>query len=383
MTRIDRYLVFLYCRVLGICFLSITGLLIVVHVFSNLEEFVRFTEQSESTLVSVLVEYYGPYTISMFERLSGLLALLSLLFVVAWLNKTNELTALMAAGVTKRRVLRPLLLASAVVILTAAGLREFSIPRYQDRLDRNPQDLTGDLPRPMRPTFDHDAYALLQGRHLLPVKMEIVAPIMKIQGGPLFESFGTKILANSAVFQRAEPGRPAGFLFRDVHHPVRIDEIASVNTLDGTPLLLTSLDSGWVPAGCCFLASKLEFEMLRGGSAWKQFASTTELIDHLKRENLRSGDELRVQIHQRIMRPAIDWTVLLLGIPVLLSRPERHMFWVAGACLFVVAGFTAIVLGLAALGSSSNLLSPELATWMPLLIFLPWAWAKTNAAMES
>ncbi len=383
MTRIDRYLLFLYFRVLAICFASIAGLLIVVHVFSNLEEFLRFTEQSQSSLVAVLFEYYGPYTLSMYERLSGLLALLALLFVVAWLNKTNEFTALMAAGVTKRRVMRPLLFASAAVILAAVALREFSIPSYQDRLDRNPQDLTGDLPRPMRPTFDSNAMVLLQGRHLLPVKREIVAPIAKIQGGPLAKDYGSKILAASAQHQEAAAGRPAGFVFQQITRPKNIDQINSVFDLGGKPLLLTAKDNDWIEPGSCFLASDLEFEMLRGGSAWKQFASTGELISHLNRENLRSGNELRVQIHQRIMRPAIDWTVLLLGIPVLLTRPDRHMFWVAGACLLVVAGFTAIVLGLAAVGGSSNLLSPSMATWLPVLVFLPWAWAKTASAMES
>ena len=67
---------------------------------------------------------------------------------------------------------------------------------------------------------------------------------------------------------------------------------------------------------------------------WKQFASTADLIQHLRGENVLSGNDLRVQIHGRFLRPLIDWTVLLLGLPVLLTRPDRHMFWVAApACL--------------------------------------------------
>ena len=123
--------------------------------------------------------------------------------------------------------------------------------------------------------------------------------------------------------------------------------------------------------------------MLRGGSVWKQFASTLELVRHLRGENVRGANDLRVSIHNRILRPAIDWTVLLLGIPVLLTRPERHMFWVAGACLGIVAGFTGVAIALSALGSSGTLLSPVLATWLPLLIFLPWGWAKSASAMET
>lgn len=355
--------------------------MIVIHVFTNLDEFLQYSRQTDSTVMKVMVDYYGPYTLYIFERLSAMLALLALLFVIAWLNKTHEFTALLAAGVTKRRVVRPLMIASAVVILSAAAAREFAIPHFQDRLDRNPQDLVG--PRSMRPTFDPGAVALIQGKHLLPASLEIIFPRLTIQGGPLVEAIGPRIAASTAKFQAASDQHPAGYLFQEVNLPGHIDQFGSVKDDAGQPLLLTAKDNPWVPPGCCFLVSSIDFEMLRGGSVWKQFASTYELIRHLRGENVRSSNDLRVSIHQRILRPAIDWTVLLLGIPVLLTRPDRHMFWVAGACLGIVAGFTGVAIALSALGSSGTLFSPAIATWMPLLIFLPWAWAKSASAMET
>lgn len=383
MTRIDRYLLVLYFRVLAICFCSLSGLLIVVLFFTNLDEFIRFAEQTNRSLIQVVAEYYGPYLLSFFERLSGLLALLALLFVVAWLNKTNEFTALMAAGISKRRVIRPLLFASAFVILTAVSVREFAIPQYQDRLDRNPQDLTGELPRPMRPTFEPDAEALFQGKHLLPANYEIVSPMLALQGSVIKrELYGSQILAESAYYRAASGDRPSGYLFKHVELPNNIDALPSAMTSDGVPLILTAKDSDWIELGDCFLVSNIEYELLRGGSAWKQFASTPELIHHLKSETL-SGNDLRVQIHGRFLRPFVDWTVILLGIPVLLTRPDRHLFWVAGACLFIVAGFTGVVIGLNALGAAGTYVTPTLAVWIPLLVFLPWGWSRTAAAMES
>ena len=383
MTRIDRYLVFLYSRVLFICFFSLSGLLIVVLFFTNLDEFIRFAEVSGRSLPQVVVEYYAPFLLTFFEQLSGMLALLALLFVVAWLNKTNEFTALLSAGVTKRRIIRPLFITSAIVILSAAAVREFAIPLYQEQLDRNPQDLTGELPRPMQPTFQEQAYSLFQGKHLLPANSQIVSPLLNIKGGPLMQSFGTKVAARNAYYRPSEDGRPAGYLFTEVFAPRNIDSQESVSGIDGLPVLLTSRDTSWLSEGECFLASDTEYELLRGGSAWKRFAATSELVTHLKGQRTRSGNDLRVQIHSRFLKPLIDWTVLLLGIPILLTRPDRHMFWIAGTCLFVVIGFTAVVLGLTALGSTGSFLSPTLATWLPILIFLPWAWARTGSAMES
>ena len=200
MTKIDRYLLFLYFRVLVICFATVCGLMIVIHIFTNLDEFLTYSKQTGGSVLQVMLDYYGPYTIYIFERLSAMLALLALLFVIAWLNKTNEFTALLAAGVTKRRVVRPLMIASAIVILSAAAAREFAIPRFQDRLDRNPQDLVG--PRTIRPTFDPDAVALIQGKHLLAGQ------------------FGDRIP------QIDDPGRPAGSHYR-ITHLGRLGKISS------------------------------------------------------------------------------------------------------------------------------------------------------------
>lgn len=385
MTRIDRYLLFLYGRILCICFASITSLFIVIHMFGSLGDFDRVAQQGDETFLSAALEYYQPFTFSLFERLSSLLALLALLFTIGWLNRTNELTALLAAGVTKRRVIQPLLLASAGVIISAIILRETVIPHYQDHLDRKPGDMSGETPRPLRPAFDPEIMCLIQGKNLIPVRKEITDANIRVQGGPILSTIGPKILANSANFVAATEQRPAGYLLSEVQTPRNIDARSSVYQPDsGQPLLLTVKEAPWVGHGNCFLISNIEYEVLRGGSAWQQYASLMELFTHLRAEKMpASGNALQVSIHQRLLRPVTDWTVLLLGIPILMKRPDRHLFWVAGMCLAIVGGFTALVMGLAALGSSGLLLSPYLAAWIPLLIFLPWGWASTHQALNS
>jgi lipopolysaccharide export system permease protein len=385
MTRIDRYILLLYSRILMICLSSIIGLLIIIHFFGSMNDFNRLAEQRKEPMIWLLFNYYRPFAISVFERLGSLMALLALLFTVAWLNKTNELTALLAAGISKRRVVKPLLMASAVVIFGTAVLRETVIPQYQDHLDRKPGDLTGQLPRPIRPAFDHQSMSLIQGRHLVPIRKEIAEMSVRIQGGPLSESIGNRLVAKSGLYQPANDQHPAGYLLVDVQTPRGIDTKPSVKDPEsGNALLLTAHDNPWLKPGSCFLASTIEYETLRGGSSWQQYAGTRELIAHLQAEKKpHSGNELRVNIHQRFVRPAVDWTALLLGMPLLLRRPDRHMFWVAGVTMGIVGGFSACVMGLAALGASGYILSPWLAAWLPLLVFLPWGLARSLSAMES
>lgn len=385
MTRIDRYLLTLYFRILFICLASITSLFIVIHYFSNMDGFERLADKGSASPWSVAVSYYKPFALTIFEQLSALMALLALLFTVAWLNKTNELTALLAAGVTKRRIVRPLLIASLSILLGAALLRETAIPLFQDQLDRKPADLTGQLPRPLRPAFDPQTVCLIQGRHLLPVNKEIAEISIRVQGGPLLTTYGNKLAAKSGFYQEASELHPAGYLLSDVTVPRNIDARPSmVHPETGSPLLMTSKDHTWLKPGDCFLASSIEYETLRGGSSWQRYASTRELVTHLQAESTSyAGYELRVAIHQRVVRPAIDWTILLLGIPILLRRPDRHLFYIGGVSLAVVGGFFVLVMGLAAMGASGYLISPQLAAWLPLFLFTPWAWANTCRALES
>lgn len=383
MTRIDRYLLFLYARILLICFASLTGLLIVVQVFSNLDEFMRYAEKRGQSLAEVLFNYYGPYALATFERLSGLFAMLALLFVVAWLYRTNEFTALMAAGVTKWRVIRPLLIASAFVIFGASALREFVIPAFQDKLDSNPQDLTGEVARLVKPMVDNRAGVLITGRHLLPVLQHIVDPALQLQNPQMVAAYGRRINAAVAEYRVGTEGRPTGYLLREISQPKQIDSLDSTYALDGGALLLTRKDTSWLDPGTCFLASPVEFESLRGGTGWKQFASTSELISHLRMGTRGKDNDLQTQIHQRLLRPFVDWTLLLLAIPVLMARADRHVFMVAGSCLLLVSGFSGIVIGLGWIGASGYLLDPVNAVWLPLVLFLPIGWTRTSQAMNS
>src|SRR3954447_18562603 len=115
MTVIDRYLVNLYIKGLLVSFFSLAGLFIVIDGFNNFEEFLSYGKRSAGGTPTVLAEYYGPRLLQFFDQLGGLLAMLSAAFVLTVLARTNELTALMAAGIGPARVIRPVIGASVFV----------------------------------------------------------------------------------------------------------------------------------------------------------------------------------------------------------------------------------------------------------------------------
>ncbi len=61
----------------------------------------------------------------------------------------NELTVMMAAGVSPQRILTFPLAASIVLFVSLAVVRESVIPRHEEMLGKNPQDLSPDHLRPV------------------------------------------------------------------------------------------------------------------------------------------------------------------------------------------------------------------------------------------
>ena len=153
MRIIDRYLLRQFIETFVICFLSLVGLFIIFDLFTNLEEFVTCGRNAGGVL-PFIAEYYMYQTILFFDRTGGVLALISAMFTVAWIQRHNEMTALMSAGVSRFRVLLPIIIAVAVVSLLLAANREILMPRYRHELSRRPQDPSGSKPQSLGSRYD-------------------------------------------------------------------------------------------------------------------------------------------------------------------------------------------------------------------------------------
>ncbi len=86
---------------------------------------------------------------------------------------------------------------------------------------------------------------------------------------------------------------------------------------------------------------------------------------------------MRVAVHSRMVQPLMDGTLLMLGLPLMLSRRNRNVFFSISICLGVATAFTLLSLCCQSLGGMS-VLRPSLAAWLPLLIFVPVAAAMSH-----
>jgi lipopolysaccharide export system permease protein len=365
---IDRYLLHQFLQVLVICFMSLAGLFIVIDAFGHLDHFVDFADENGS-LLGILAEYYGYQTLAFFDRTSGILALIAAMFTVTWIQRHQEMTALLAAGVPRLKVLRPVIIAAIAVSFVAAASRELVIPQVRHKLALNSKNLGGDQSTDMQASFDNKTNIQLLGDKVVVKDRKILEPFFRLP--PELSQYGRKLSASEATYVPPQDGREGGYLLSGVKSPAALLDAPSL-VIDGNPVVITPHDQPALAADQVFVVSGVSFEFLASGSTWRDYASTGELIRELKNPSTDLGASVRMAVHGRLLRPFLDTTLLFLGLPLVVTRTNRNPFLAIGICLAVVTAFMVVVLGCQALGQT-GWMRPSLAAWLPLIIFTPLA----------
>jgi lipopolysaccharide export system permease protein len=323
-------------------------------------------------------KYYACRSLAFFDRISGVLALIAAMFTVTWIQRHQELTALLAAGVPKARVVAPIVIAAGSISLLAWANRELVIPQIRDNLARDAKNLKGTVSQDLQPKYDYATNILLRGAATLARERRIEKPSFML---PLeLSQYGKHLIAEEAFYQPATDEHPGGYLLTGVSQPEGICSQPSIANRDG-PVVLTPRDHKWLKADEVFVVSGVTFEMLTGTFAWRNYSSTWQLIDGLDSPSYDFGADVRVAIHSRLVRPLLDVTLLFLGLPLVLARGNRNVFAAIGLCGAIGILFMLVVLVCQYLGAG-YWLSPALAAWLPLMLFVPVAIALADPFFE-
>lgn len=372
---LDRYLLGQFVKTFLICFVSLTGLYIVFDAFTNLEDFLR-TAGKQGGLATLMLSHYAYRSILFFDRTAGLLVLVSAMFTISLFQRYNEMTALMAAGISRVRVAAPVIVASILIMLLAAANRELVIPRCREELARRPQDMIGDVGQKLQPVYDNSTDILIRGKSTYGDRKRIEKPDLLLP--PSLSDYGKLLTAENAYYWPPEGNRPGGYLLVGVDKPKDVCLRPSL-MLEGRPVVVTPRDaSSWLRPGQCFVVSAVTFDQLTGGNSWRQFSSTLDLIRSLHSKAFDFGADVRVTIHSRLIQPLMDVTLLMLGLPLVLTRENRNVFLAMGLGGVVVGAFMLVVIGFQHLGAV-YVLSPALAAWAPLMLFVPLAAGLSDA----
>ena len=369
MTILDRYLLRQYAQVLLICFCSLVGLYAVIDALGHLDQFSSHAEETGSSVLGTIGRFYAFQSLGFFDRTSGILAMMAAMFTMAWLKRHNELTALLAAGVSQLRVAMPLLAASVAISFLAAASREVVLPNIRSELLRTTKDLTGSAERPVGPpTYDAASDILLGGDATVAEGRRLIRPFLLLPGG--------RVSAAEGTYLDADGNHPAGYLLVDVQ--VGTFALAEPSITIGEKVVLYSpRDTPWLGPEQLFFASNVEFDRLAAGPRWRHFASTGELIAHVQHPASNAQMASYVTLHGRLVRPLLDVSLVVIGLPLILSRRGRSPFLAVGLAMALVAGFLLVALTCEFLGNS-GWVAPSLAAWLPLFVFVPLAAANNE-----
>lgn len=372
MLILDRYILRQFVKSFVICWISLTGLYVVVDTFAHLDEFLAMAKQNERSLLEVIGEFYSYRSLALFDKISAILAMIAAMFTITWIQRHNELTAMMAAGVSRIRAARPVMVAAVGVTLVALGLREGVLPTIREHLMGDAREMLADEAQEMRTRVDHETGIILRGQFLMPHERRIHRPNFLLPDG--LNDAGLYLSAVDAVYEPQHGERPAGYRFKGVTAPVEWLRESS-HTLYDRPVILSPVDHGdWLAGDELFVVSNVEFDQLGVSSSWRQYMSTAELIRGMRNPSLDYGADVRVAIHSRITQPLRDVTLLFLGLPLVMRRETKNPFAAVGLCVLLVVLFMLVVTACEYLGGVL-LIRPSLAAWLPLMFFVPAATA--------
>ncbi len=363
MKILDRYIAKSFLIGYGISFSVLIGLRVIIDLFVNLDEFTERAGAGAWTVVRNIVTYYGLNVTLYFRDIAGVIIVVAAAFSLGKMVRNNELVAMIASGVSAKRIVSPILVLALFFTGLAVADQELLIPSISDKLARNADE-----------TGTKGAYALW---------------FMTDANGSLICSLRYDVESQSLY-------RPTIITRRATTNP-RVWEVTGRISADlatynektrcwdliNGRAISTDSTAAPEPVASYQAADLLPKEIaIRRKSAYNTFLSSRQLTA-LANQQTKINDmaQLLSQKHFRITDPIINLTMLMVSLPVLICRDPRTMksavmvsFALTAAC-FVVT----FVCKMFATEIVFERVIPELWAWLPVLIFLPIAFIELDS----
>jgi lipopolysaccharide export system permease protein len=372
MRILDRQRYWAFFKAYVICFIALVGLYVVIDAFSNLDEFAKRADGA-AEMFQVMGRFYLVHMTQFYDRLCGVIGMMAAIFTVTWMQRNNELLAMLAAGISTQRVIRPVWISAIIVSLLAVLNQELVIPPLAEELQKSHDD-DGERKVLVYGRYDSDGI-YIHGREA----DRATRTVLSLNATLPVTVFGAIHELDAKQAQHIPEDHPraplkGGWLLRGAHlnppvpdKELREGRIVRVADLEGFPRPFG--DQVKLEGASYFLRTRLSFEAVTRNRQWYQYANTVDLIRGLDDPtNEPEKLEMAVFLHSRILRPCLALNLMFLSLPLVLGGFGRNMFVNLGlslgtSALFYGACFLSQYLG------DDAVVSPELAAWAPLIGF--------------
>jgi lipopolysaccharide export LptBFGC system permease protein LptF len=375
MKILDKYVAKNFLVGYAIAFCVLLGLRIVIDVFVNLDEFTEHANLGALSVIANIFTYYGLQSTLYFRDFAGMITIVAAAFSLGKMVRYNELVAMMASGVSLKRIIAPIV----VLAIALTGLliidQELIIPSISSQLVRGKDVLPGQ--ESYNVWFVSDANGSLICSQRFDVKTStlhkpIIVTRERKPDSLVWEPTGW-IEADKATYDFQSR---AWLLTNGILTPIpkmhpqqpNADNRNVTGARAALPAYYTDITPKDVP-----VRQKAEYKTLLSSRQLSQLAAQGTKLKDLAL--------LYSQKHFRITDPLTNLVMLLVCLPVLVCRDPKSMksavaFSFAITAASLVVNFVCKVL---ATEEVLGIVVPELWAWLPVFIFAPIAFIEIDS----
>ncbi len=361
MKILDRYIAKNFLIGYAIAFCVLIGLRVIIDLFIGLDEFVENADQGIANVLLYIGEYYGLQMALYFKDFASMITVVAAAFSLGRFIRNNELIAIMASGISLKRVAVPILFLSLFFASLLVIDQELIIPRISHRLVKEKDDIPGQEQYDVWLISDSKG-SLFYSSSFDVNSSSLKSPciILREQMKPGLWKVTGRISADKAVYNYA--ASQWDFVNGRLVMPDKINGYQSIESYESPNL---------GPINIPVMAKAEHTSML----SFKQ-------LNALAMQNPRDVAQLYSQKNFRITEPIINFITLMVSLPVLICRDPRSMksavlvsFSITSACLLMTFGCK--MLSTETLFFSRFM--PEFWAWLPVFVFLPIAFIELDA----
>ncbi|MEA3226662.1 MAG: LptF/LptG family permease, partial [Planctomycetota bacterium] len=344
----------------AIAFCVLMGLRIITDLFVNLDEFTEHTDMDTVTVIKNVLVFYGLNCTLYFRDFAGMITAVAAAFSFGRMVRSNELVAVMASGISLKRIIAPIVFLALLLTVLLVIDQEFLIPPLADKLVRSHDDVPG------QESYDVKFIGDGNGSLINSQRFDV----------------GTRTLHSPSILLRRET-RPGIWEVTDRINAEKAVYNEQTGQWDLFHGLLVKVGAREAPQPIASFSSDLTAKDIpvRRKSEHKTLLSLRDLTAlEQQKTQIRDMAQLSSQKHFRITDPIINLVMLMISLPILVCRDPKSMksavmisFGITGACFI-----TTFVCKILATEVVFNIM-PALWAWLPVFIFLPIAFIELDS----
>jgi lipopolysaccharide export system permease protein len=362
MKLLDKYVAknFLIGYVIAFCVLI--GLRIIIDLFVNLDEFTEHADLGAFAVIGNIFSFYALHSLLYFRDFAGMIIVVAAAFSLGKMIRSNELVAVMASGVSLKRVIVPIVILSVLLTGLLVIDQELLIPPLSDKLVRGQDALPGQEKYDV--WFIDDENGSLICTEKFDVKTSTMYRPTIITRNKKADSVvwavTGRISAEKAVYN-PKTGR------WDLTNGMLIEK----GSIAG-PQPIASYTTNITPKDIPVRRRAQHITMLSSHQLSVLAAQKTKIKDLA---------QLYSEKHFRITDPILSLVMLMVSLPILVCRDPKSMKLAIMISFAATTGcfITTFICKMFATEAVFDRIIPEFWAWLPIFIFAPIAFIELDS----